>query len=484
MNSAAMIIEADEQPASGALIPQNEIATIVAARDAALKTMASASNALEQAYTITETAMELRQRATGGETFSVRDRTRDDDYKSLFRGNYNRDKALNMFREELDASVWLHIFNRTGVFDMMDMTAKEEWRKSLMNEVPEVTVDNIFATLETVGRDADLIYKRGLAKVFMKLDRRFRSHDGFKIGSRMIINNFFNSWGSIDYGHRRDMIVDVERVMATLDGKAPDARTLLNAIEASRAGGFNPRQSTTDSVYFRVKGFMNGNAHLWFTRDDLVEKANKLLAEYYGELIPDAHGKDTTSESLKSKTNLPSKDLAYYFTPKKAADDMFHWTHPGEGARVLEPSAGTGHLVRPLLGFGCKVDALEIHPERVAALKLIQHPNLRVQQANFLNTVPNPIYDWVVMNPPFSGTHWMEHVVHAFEFLKPGGRLMSILPATAEDGDSAKHEKFRKWAELNAEKWGRLWRDLPQESFAEAGTRINTVILTLQKGGK
>jgi hypothetical protein len=86
------------------------------------------------------------------------------------------------------------------------------------------------------------------------------------------------------------------------------------------------------------------------------------------------------------------------------------------------------------------------------------------------------------MNPPFYGVHWMEHVMHAYDFLTPRGTLVAVLPYTAESGDSEKHDTFRAWA---AERAGwrrnRLFSDLPAESFAESGTRVSTVYLTLQK---
>ena len=300
----------------------------------------------------------------------------------------------------------------------------------------------------------------------------------------------------MNYGKTREILADVERVMAKLDGNVPNfrtaeagegeergPRTLYDEIELSRGRGMNPRQSVTESRYFRVKGFKNGNAHLWFTRHDLVGKANKLLAEYYGDVIPDGVDRGGKGEGIKTKAGLPSKNLQYYFTPEKAAAHFLRNFGCEAGARVLEPSAGTGHLVRPLLAAGACVDAIEIDAERCAILRLERSPRLRVMQGNFLTTHPQPIYSAVVMNPPFYGTHWMEHVRHAFDFLKPGGTLHAILPASAEDGETAKHEEFRKWAQNQCSRWDRFWfREMPLESFAEAGTRISTVHFELRKG--
>lgn len=74
------------------------------------------------------------------------------------------------------------------------------------------------------------------------------------------------------------------------------------------------------------------------------------------------------------------------------------------------------------------------------------------------------------MNPPFYGRHYLHHVRHALKFLRPGGVLVAILPATAwYDHDELKGE----------------WQDLPVASFAAAGTNVPTGMIkmrAIQKG--
>ena len=89
------------------------------------------------------------------------------------------------------------------------------------------------------------------------------------------------------------------------------------------------------------------------------------------------------------------------------------------GVKAREPSAGIGAIVRPVLKMGATVDAIEIHPDRAAALRGMAHPALKVHCANFLKVTPAPVYDLILMNPPFSGTHFMDHVKHAWDFLAP-----------------------------------------------------------------
>jgi hypothetical protein len=42
-----------------------------------------------------------------------------------------------------------------------------------------------------------------------------------------------------------------------------------------------------ESEYFRFELYRNGNLHIVFKRPDLVAKANKIVADYYGEVLPD-----------------------------------------------------------------------------------------------------------------------------------------------------------------------------------------------------
>ena len=105
----------------------------------------------------------------------------------------------------------------------------------------------------------------------------------------------------------------------------------------------------------------------------------------------------------------------------------------------------------------------EYHPGRASEARAKGHS---VVTSNFLEQVPVGDFDRVVMNPPFFGRHYAKHVRHAYKFLKPGGTLVSILPATARYDHN----------ELQGE-----WRDLPVGSFSEAWTNVPTVLLRLVK---
>lgn len=472
---------AEQEPETGIAL-QTSLTQIIDTRDAAISTMIDAAEALDKAYTAADMARRSADTAAQGARFYGSDRTESAHFDALFRGGFDKDRSLEVFRAHVDASVWTHLLTITRMSDMMDREAREEFDRSLMANVPEVTFETVTNTFSQLRREADLIFKRGLANAFSKLDRRFRSHDGFKIGSRIILTNVFDEWGSWNYhGRARETITDVERVFAILDNHNPNPGSLISAIDASRGRGLDPRQSECEAGYFRIKGFKNGNCHIWFTRPDLVEKANKLLADYYGATLGDAYDVNTTTEDLRTGSTLPAKNLAFFPSPEAVVDQVLSAVHWRNGPRVLEPSAGVGNIVKAALKKGASVHAIEIHPDRARILEGINHPGLVVTAANFLSLPTDPSYDLVLMNPPFEGTHWMAHVYHAFQFLKPGGQLVAVLPAGAEVNESLRHVEFRDWANrFRASQWGSLFTQLPAESFAESGTRVQTVILTIR----
>jgi hypothetical protein len=461
------------------ILPSTTVERICAARDAALDGMREAISLFERAEAHATQAQEYANAAKGSFGHYFNDRSKQSAYSDLFH-TVDAEKSIRVYREYVDAAVWTNLLNMTGMVHLMDRTAKEEFDKTLSSEnVPEVTPDNVYATLESLLADSKTIFQRGLARSFSDLDRRFKSHDAFKLGSRVVLTNVFDSWGMVNYHSRmNETIMDIERVMAVLDGKEADPGALMRKINDERRNlGFGTKQSVTETEYFRVRCYKNGNAHLWFLRDDLVEKANLLLAEYYGEVLPDAQTADDTPD-IRSKAGLPSKDLAFYPTPDSVVDIVLRDARYsiGSHSKVLEPSAGNGNMVGKLLDTGASVDAVEIHAGRAAEIRR-RFSKANVMEGNFLTMPANPVYDYVVMNPPFYGTHWMEHVTHAFDFLKPGGRLIAILPVTAQVGETRKHETFREWASKHSMRFS----DLPEGSFVESGTRINTVYLTLRK---
>lgn len=92
----------------------------------------------------------------------------------------------------------------------------------------------------------------------------------------------------------------------------------------------------------------------------------------------------------------------------------------GRFVPVLEPSAGNGAIVDELRAFGFpseSIEAVELDPKRADASG--------ARCADFLTVEPDPRFELVITNPPFSLA--MEFAKHALQFLRPGGTLALLL---------------------------------------------------------
>lgn len=117
---------------------------------------------------------------------------------------------------------------------------------------------------------------------------------------------------------------------------------------------------------------------------------------------------------------------------------------------VLEPSAGTGAILRRVVGNPMPLDvavAVEIHPKRAAALREIDK-RIEVIEGDFLTLRPTPTFDTVLMNPPFAlkdnASAYVDHIEHAIRFLAPGGVLSAVVPAGFKFRTESKIAKLRE----------------------------------------
>lgn len=111
---------------------------------------------------------------------------------------------------------------------------------------------------------------------------------------------------------------------------------------------------------------------------------------------------------------------------------------------MLEPSAGKGDIALALRAAGAEPDVLEV----VSDLRdLLELKGLHLVGRDFLAYEPGPIYDAVIMNPPFEGLQDVDHVRHAYELLKPGGRVVTIMSEAPFFHREQKAKDFRAWLE-------------------------------------
>lgn len=159
-----------------------------------------------------------------------------------------------------------------------------------------------------------------------------------------------------------------------------------------------------------------------------------------------------------------------FFTPPALCQYVVNWAVRSSTDQVLEPSCGEAAFLNSAgdrlaeLGAersaGTPLNGVELHPDSAAhASHVLRNAgrDARIVVADFFTLEPNPRYDVVVGNPPyvryqgFAGENraraqkaasragisltglassWAAFVVHSALFLKPGGRLGLVLPAS------------------------------------------------------
>ena len=157
------------------------------------------------------------------------------------------------------------------------------------------------------------------------------------------------------------------------------------------------------------------------------------------------------------------------FTPPEPAKELVALAGVRKDSRVLEPEAGIGNIADVAKEVTDHVDCIERMTDFCEILKLKKH---NVIGNDLLTAETAPIYDAVVMNPPFSEE--CEHIKRAFDFLRPGGSLVAVCSSSIQWKSTRKYEQFRDWLSEHT------------HSIDECGakfemTGVHTVVLVVDK---
>lgn len=217
--------------------------------------------------------------------------------------------------------------------------------------------------------------------------------------------------------------------------------------------------------------------------------------------------------------------LDFFPTPAGVAQEMIDAAGIEEGMTVLEPSAGMGHIAEQIREAGVDPDVAEFSSDR---RELLEAKGFRVVGNDFMSITPRDFtygdvfrdkdgvegvmrgsggmgsnrvgfyplgkedrlfewrdrdelvgvrksgndsgYDRIIMNPPFSDRRDAEHVRHAFDLLKPGGRIVAIMGEGVFFGQDKKAESFREWLDSV----GGSSEKLPDGTFLDPSLPVNT----------
>jgi len=183
-------------------------------------------------------------------------------------------------------------------------------------------------------------------------------------------------------------------------------------------------------------------------------------------------------KNTRNRANRQGVD--FYATPEPLGFKMVQWAASREYEKVLEPSAGDGAIARYFQG---NTDRTIIEPSyNLSTQAQLRAGGARSVNGRFEEYHINNKHDVIVMNPPFGvgGKTAFEHVAKAMTHLRPGGRIVALVPrGPAADknmgklfaSDQIKAEEFQLTALI----------DLPSVTFEKAGTGVSTTVMIMDR---
>jgi type I restriction-modification system DNA methylase subunit len=166
------------------------------------------------------------------------------------------------------------------------------------------------------------------------------------------------------------------------------------------------------------KTYLDVNKHL----ENLGGKWNRKAK---GHVFDDDPTDSFENMLLTGETTDFKKEFQFFETPPELASKMIRLAEIKEYNVVLEPSAGHGAILDCLLDYALKTETyidtiiVEFNP---SSCDILGQKGYAVLLSDFLEIdVFDKEIDRVIANPPFTRQQDIDHILHAYSLLKPGG---------------------------------------------------------------
>lgn len=170
--------------------------------------------------------------------------------------------------------------------------------------------------------------------------------------------------------------------------------------------------------------------------------------------------------------NDKKKEYQFFPTPREIVRQMISLAEIKRTDVLLEPSAGQGNILEWFPKENPYI-AVELMADNC---KKLHEKGYSVANTDFL-TLTSLDVDKIIMNPPFTKHQDVKHVFHAWNMLKSGGRLVSIVSESPFFRQDKISVEFRNWIEENNVEV----IDLESGAFKESGTMVKTRIIVADK---
>jgi hypothetical protein len=277
-----------DAPSSGPVIPSIAFDALLARRELAVEQLRTIAGAVAT-YMDLGDAIWAKEGEPGARhlaaPFTFREAV---DQRPSGRGAYlTSTEWLEHSIAAVDASLWDHLLDASGLRTFMDHKAREEWAKQIdERRTPALTAENVRATFEALHARRGEFFERGVIGVFRSLSWDYRTNRPQAFGRRLVLRGVHGAFGFPD-SRRCDLLDDLARAFHVLDGRPePDHREGVYQRLSRRNRG--DARAPLEDAYLSIRTFKNGNAHVTMLREDLVDEMNRILARHYPDALPPA----------------------------------------------------------------------------------------------------------------------------------------------------------------------------------------------------
>jgi hypothetical protein len=164
---------------------------------------------------------------------------------------------------------------------------KEEFRAQIEDQqAPPFNVENAMGLLGGLVNDLDAYFAEAVKEIFDWLkpgawDKKYKTNEKsrFEIGKKIIVTWVMRwEYGRMSMWPRSgNSLIDLDKMFHLLDGQGVPKYPgdLVTQIRSAINGGENE----VETAYFSLKWYKNGNLHLTFLRDDLLQAFNAKAGE-------------------------------------------------------------------------------------------------------------------------------------------------------------------------------------------------------------
>lgn len=172
------------------------------------------------------------------------------------------------------------------------------------------------------------------------------------------------------------------------------------------------------------------------------------------------------------------RDSHFFYTPARVVDEMCNLHILIGPHRILEPSAGQGHLIEAVNAFVNlepeKHDWVTIEPDEVNRQILTEKGYPPVHD-DLMTWETDERFEVCYANPPFK--HDTDHVEKIVSLLAKSGSAILVLPESWPYRTKRNKELMLQFEEQFESV---MIKKMPSEAFKETGTVVNTIVMALK----